>query len=438
MRFSRRKNRAGVLYVVLVAVIVAAGAALWTANRNLEDGEVARRAANAQAEPASPPAGEERAAHGPQEPEDPADEALSVFRGTVKAGDTAGSMLQQWLSMAEIQELSDACADVFHLRRLREGRPYAVTVTAGSLSRFEYEIDNDQRLVADRSTGQFRARLEDIAHDVIVELVRGTIESNLFQAVADAGEGPTLAIALADVFAWEINFIRDLQPGDSFCLLVEKRFREGRFRNYGAMYAATFTNEGTTFEAYRFKDAAGQPHYYTGKGESVKRAFLKAPLAFNRISSTFSKNRMHPVLHVWRAHPGVDYAAPTGTPVKAVGAGEVTYRGWGQGAGNYVALRHGRGYETMYLHLSAFASGLKKGKSVRQGEVVGFVGSTGYATGPHLDFRMKKDGVYINPLKTLSPRTDPVSKKDFSEFQRVMDKWQDYLSGKRDPLLDAP
>ena len=368
----------------------------------------------------------------------PEDAPPSLFQGTVKAGDTGGSLLQQWLSPSDIQELADACNDVFPLRRLREGRPYSVSLEGDALVRFEYEIDNDQKLIVEKPADSFEARLEDIAHDVVLEHVSGTIESNLFQTVADIGETPALAIALADIFAWEINFIRDLQPGDSFNLVIEKRFREGTFRSYGTMYAAVFINQGTTSEAFRFKDSTGQPHYYTTKGESVKRAFLKAPLAFNRISSTFSHRRLHPVLQVWRAHPAIDYAAPTGTPVKAVGSGVVTFSGWGNGAGNYIALRHGQGFETMYLHLSGFAKGLKKGKNVRQGEVIGFVGSTGQSTGPHLDFRMKKNGVYINPLKTLSPRTEPVSKKDFDEFKAVMAKWRHWLSEKSSPEQAAP
>jgi murein DD-endopeptidase MepM/ murein hydrolase activator NlpD len=210
--------------------------------------------------------------------------------------------------------------------------------------------------------------------------------------VSDVGEKPALAMVMADIFAREINFIRDLHPGDSFTLIMEKHFRDGEFKGYGRISGAHFINQGTTYEAYLFNDADGFPYYYTQKGESVKRAFLKAPLSFTRISSTFSPRRLHPILKVWRAHPGVDYAAPTGTPVKAIGNGTVTFKGWSKGVGNYIALKHNNGYESMYLHLSAFARGLNKGKKVQQGEVIGFVGSTGYFTGSHLDFRMKKDG----------------------------------------------
>lgn len=343
-----------------------------------------------------------------------------VILETVQSGDTAGKILQPYLNPGQIQALADACEEYFSLRRLRVGKPYEITLEQGEFTQLVYEIDADKRLIVNYEDDMFGARLEDIVYDVTVEHIQGSISSHLFQAVSDAGETPMLAITLADIFAWEINFIRDIHPGDSFNLLVEKRFRDGGFKGYGRVLAATFTNQGTPFEAFDFRDSEGFAHYYNSKGESVKRAFLKAPLSFTRISSTFSPKRLHPILKVWRAHPGVDYAAPTGTPVKAVGGGTVTFKGWGKGAGNYIAVRHNNNYETMYLHLSGFAKGLAKGKKVAQGEVIGFVGSTGYSTGPHLDFRMKKDGSYINPLTIASPRTEPVTKKDMAEFQAMV------------------
>lgn len=415
MRFQRKTfSPSPFLLLGLVVILVGlAGYGLFSGFGGTED------AGPSTAVVASGPEREPR----PDEPlpDEPLPDSRVLISETVQQGDTAGKILQSHLSPAEIQALSDACAENFDLCRLREGKPYVLTITAGEFECFEYEIDNDKKLMVERRNGDFVSKIEAIDYDVEMRRITGDIKTHLFQAVADAGESPLLAIAMADIFAWEINFIRDLRPGDSFTLIVEKRFRNGEFKDYGRILGAFFVNQGVTYEAYLFKDASGFPHYYTGKGESVKRAFLKAPLSFTRISSTFSSNRLHPVLKVWRAHPAVDYAAPTGTPVKAIGNGTVTFKGWGKGAGNYVALRHGNGYESMYLHLSAFAGGLKTGKKVRQGEVIGFVGSTGYATGPHLDFRMKKDGQYINPIKTVSPRTEPVAKKDFPAFQKIMD-----------------
>lgn len=420
------KKRLSVLPLAFLAVIVLciswAGYYLYSQppTRTVATGRAAVGPLNGE-EDRTPPAvtvAEQAAA----EPEGPV-----VVIETVQKGETAGGILQPYLSAAQIQAMSDACEECFSLRKLRAGKPYEITINKGEFASFIYEIDSDKKLIVNYADGTFTAAVEDIVYDVTVARVQGAIKSHLFQAVDDAGEQPVLAISLADIFAWEINFIRDIHPGDSFNLLVEKRFREGEFKGYGRILAAEFTNQGARFEAYAYRDADGFPHYYNGKGESVKRAFLKAPLSFTRISSTFSNSRLHPVLNVWRAHPAVDYAAPTGTPVKAVGNGVVTFKGWGKGAGNYIALRHNNNYETMYLHLSGFAKGLDKGKKVTQGEVIGFVGSTGYATGPHLDFRMKKDGTYINPLTIASPRTEPVTKKDLPEFRELVGKMQGIL-----------
>lgn len=353
-----------------------------------------------------------------------------VIDAVVESGDTVGKILQPYLSPAEIQAMADACADVFSLRQLRAGNPYAVTLRDESFLAFAYEINNDEKLLVARDDGAFTARLERIDYDIEVKRIQGTITSNLFKAVVDAGENTALAIDMANILAWEINFIRDLRPDDTFTLIVEKRYRDGEFKDYGRIFSVSFVNQGTAYEAFLFRDAAGFPHYYTSNGESVKRAFLKAPLSFTRISSAFSPKRLHPILKVWRAHPGIDYAAPKGTPVKAVGSGVVTFKGWGDGAGNYIALRHNNNFETMYLHLSGFAKGLAKGKKVQQGEVIGFVGSTGQSTGPHLDFRMKKDGVYVNPQKMVSPRTESVSKKDMPEFTELMARMRGFLDGR--------
>jgi murein DD-endopeptidase MepM/ murein hydrolase activator NlpD len=383
-------------------------------------------------EPVTAGASAEPTAEDPEQlPEREPDEPVR-FHKEVGQDETAGGILQEWLSMAEIQELSDVCQGVFALNRLRAGQPYVVTFTPEEFISFEYEVDSEQKLLVLKEGRSFSARLEAIPYERQLARVNGKISSHLFQAVADAGETPALATALAEIFAWEINFLRDLRPGDSFTVMVEKRLRNGEFSSYGRILAATFTNRETTYEAFLFKDSRGVPQYFTAKGESVKRAFLKAPLEFTRISSTFSNRRLHPVLQVWRAHPGIDYAAPTGTPVQAVGGGMVAFAGWGAGAGNYVALRHSNGFETLYLHLSKFARSAKKGNRVRQGEIIGYVGSTGVSTGPHLDFRMKKNGSYVNPLKILSPRSDPVAPAAMPAYLAHAALWRGCLEGKND------
>lgn len=376
---------------------------------------------------------------GPADNALPEEEPPLVLVREIQPGDTAGKILNEWLSAAEIQVLADVCEETFSLRKLRPGKPYSITLDKGEFTSFVYEIDNTDKLIVTREgPGAFTVCTEPIEYMTMMAAVHGTITSNLFQSVTDTGESAGLAMSLADIFAWEINFIRDIQPGDSFSLIVEKRYRDGEFKGYGKIHAAIFVNKGSEYEGYLFHDPDGRQEYFTSSGDSVKRAFLKAPLSFTRISSTFTNARLHPIHKVWRAHPGIDYAAPTGTPVKAVGNGTVTFVGWGKGAGNYIALRHNNGYETMYLHLSRFDARTKKGATVNQGDVIGYVGSTGDSTGPHLDFRMKKNSVYVNPLTELTPRSDPVAKDDMPEFLQHVALWREYLDGRKDPFYSPP
>jgi murein DD-endopeptidase MepM/ murein hydrolase activator NlpD len=327
----------------------------------------------------------------------------------------------------------EASKKVYPLARLRAGQPYAVHKENGVFARFEYEIDGDSRLTVTReSTGEsarWSARVEKIEYEVRLVKVEGEITSSLFETMAGLDENASLAVRLAEVFAWEINFIRDIQPGDSFRVLVEKRYRDGELKGYGAMPVAEFVNKKSKFEAYRFEDSFGNITYFNASGDSLKRAFLKAPLSFTRISSHFNLRRMHPIFQTVRPHPAVDYAAPKGTPVKAIGGGQVVFSGFNKGAGNYITLKHGNGYESMYLHLNGFAKNLKKGRRVRQGEIIGYVGSTGYSTGPHLDFRMKKNGQFVNPEKILSPRDESVPPKRLAVFKAERDTWRRYLEG---------
>ncbi len=382
----------------------------------------------AEQSPAEPPQTE--SAPAPEPVEDP-----SVISRTVNPGDTAGELLGEWLEPSDVQAVVNVCQKVYALNRIKAGQPFVVFKEDGSFSRFEYEIDDLQKLVVCRIDSNFTAELEKIVYDITFEKINGEITSSLFEDIAKLGETPVLAVRLAEVFAWEINFIKDLQPGDTFTVLVEKRYREGEFKGYGRMPAAIFVNQGKKFEAFAFSDSLGNTEYYDAEGQSVKRAFLKAPLSFTRVSSGFNLKRMHPILREVRAHPAIDYAAPTGTPVKAIGSAAVQFAGWGKGAGNYVVLRHTGGYESMYLHLSGFAKGMKKGIKVRQGQVIGFVGSTGYSTGPHLDFRMKKDGKFVNPAKVLAPRSEPVTAKTLPEFKKHRDIWRAYLNGEK-PLSE--
>lgn len=299
------------------------------------------------------------------------------------------------------------------------------------MERFEYEIDDQKKLIVTKTGEGFAAHVEPIVYDFNLVRVSGTIRSSLFETLASTGESPILAVRIAEIFGSEINFIKDLREGDGFSLLIEKRFRGEAFKGYGRVLGATFTNQGKTYEAYRFVTEDGEA-FFNAKGESLKKTLLKAPLAFTRISSGYSMNRKHPIFKNRRPHQGVDYAAPSGTPVKAVGDGTVEKAGWGNGFGNMVVIRHSGGLESMYSHLSGFATGAKRGSRVRQGQVIGYVGATGYATGPHLDFRLKQNGKYVNPSKVIVPRGDSVSRERMAAFKRERDRVREYLAGKRD------
>jgi len=244
----------------------------------------------------------------------------------------------------------------------------------------------------------------------------GTISSNLFNAVDEIGEKPELAINLAEIFAWDIDFILDIRKGDSFQAVVEKRFREGNPAGYGRILAAEFSNQGKNFQAVLFKNGKNSPDYYDSEGNNLRKAFLKAPLSFTRISSGFSLKRFHPITRTWKAHPAIDYVAPPGTPIKTVGDGTVVRKGYTKGNGKFVEIRHTNGYSTIYLHMSRFAKRLRKGKRITQGQIIGYVGSTGLATGPHLCFRMRKKGTPINPNKVRVPSAPAVSNQNMEEF----------------------
>jgi murein DD-endopeptidase MepM/ murein hydrolase activator NlpD len=210
---------------------------------------------------------------------------------------------------------------------------------------------------------------------------------------------------------------------------VEKRYRDGQFRNYGRVLGATFTNKGKSFEAFLFRGVSGNASHYNSKGESLRKTLLKAPLAFTRITSGYSKARRHPIFHDVRPHEGLDYAAPTGTPIKAVGDGVISRKGWQGGYGNTIAIRHGASLESQYGHMSGYARGMAVGVRVRQGQVIGFVGMTGWATGPHLDFRLKQHDRFINPAKAINPREESIAPGRMKAFEERKIQIRNFVSG---------
>ena len=354
-----------------------------------------------------------------------------VIIESIQPGETMTSLLGNYFSPQDIYRLNKQSKGVFPLTKICAGQPYKICLVDGEFERFEYDIDADEQLIIEPGVDeQFSINRVPIPYTVEIAHIQGTITSSLFEAVADLGEKPELALALADIFAWDIDFILDIREGDSFQALVEKRFREGEEAGYGDILAAEFTNRGESFQAFRYQDGDKHSSYYDQNGDSVRKAFLKAPLSFSRISSGFTMRRYHPITKTWKAHPAIDYVAPIGTPIKAVGDATITRIGYTRGNGNFIELRHSNGYTSLYLHMSKFARNMKKGKRVAQGQTIGYVGATGLATGPHLCFRMRKNGAPINPTRIKSPSAAPINPNHLTAYKAAIEPWSAWLEGR--------
>jgi murein DD-endopeptidase MepM/ murein hydrolase activator NlpD len=321
--------------------------------------------------------------------------------GTVKRGQTSFVLLRQaGVSVAEVRKVHQAIRHVYNLHHMQEGQPYSVTVAAnGSLQHFMYELDAHQRLEVKRQGQTFVGRLEPIAYDYKRRRLQGTMHGSLYAALAAQGGSPQIVADLTDIFSWDIDFHTDLRRGDSFRVLIEERYRHGKLVGYQRILAAEVVNRQRVFRAVYYPAQEDQGTYYRPDGSVIRRMFLRSPLHYSRISSQFSLHRFHPILGQYRPHLGIDYAAPAGTPVRCVADGVIAWAGMKGASGNMVEVRHNSIYSTFYLHLSRFASDIQVGKRVVQGEVIGYVGATGLATGPHLDFRLTKEGKYLNPLE---------------------------------------
>jgi murein DD-endopeptidase MepM/ murein hydrolase activator NlpD len=353
-----------------------------------------------------------------------------IVSSRVMPGATLASMLRgSDVSTADVAGIVEQARALFDPRTVRSGQPYVIeTRPDGSLRRFEYEIDADRVLRVTRRGGVLEGSLSPIPKTRQVQVVRGRIDRDapsLFAAMDDAGESIDLSLGLANIFGGEIDFSTDLQPGDQFTLLVEKQYRtddDAAFAGYGPILAAEFDNDGRRVRAVRYTPPGGAPGYYDEHGVSMRRFFLRSPLKFEPvITSGFSRSRFHPILREYRAHLGIDYRAPTGAPVVAVADGVVVEAGMSGGAGRLIHLRHANHLESEYLHLSAIA--VHAGQHVHQGDLIGRVGSSGLATGPHLDYRVKRDGVFVNPLSAQRdlPPVDPISAAQMPQFVAARD-----------------
>ena len=344
---------------------------------------------------------------------------------TFKKGDTFYDVLLEFdFTPNEIFQLIESSKEICNLKKIRPDITMSLKIDPvdHSLNRLEYSFDDRHLLILTKTDQGFLAYKEEIVFDTILCAISGTIKSNLFNDCIKAGGHPQLILNFADIFAWDVDFISDIRENDSFKILFEEIYRDGEFVKYGKILAAEFTNREKRFRAFYFEDDKGRAAYYNDKGRSLTREFLKSPLRYSRISSRFSRRRFHPVLRIYRPHLGVDYAAPTGTPVEATCNGKIIFIGWKGGYGKCIIIRHNHIYTSLNGHLSRFAKGMKRGKQVKQGQVIGYVGSTGLSTGPHLDYRLKKRGEFINPLKFNSPRVRSVNNALLPRFEK--NKWQ--------------
>ncbi|HEY8120141.1 MAG TPA: peptidoglycan DD-metalloendopeptidase family protein [Myxococcota bacterium] len=349
---------------------------------------------------------------------------LTVFEGKLGRGQTMGQVLRRHtLDGAAIHELVTAMSPVFNFRYSKVGDLYRASLTAaGELVAFEYVRSPIESYSLQRTNGQLVAAKHEPKVIVQRALLAGVVTSNLYQSVVDLGETGELAHDFAEIFAWDVDFSK-AKAGDEFRAVYERRFYETKsgpvYLGPGRILAARYANRDDDFNAVYFEPTPSHGGYYRPDGSAAQRQFLQAPLNYRRISSQYAASRLHPVLGIRRRHLGTDYAAAQGTPVWSVADGTVVFRGWNGGLGNSVRVRHRSGYETIYGHLSGFAKSLRVGDRVRQKQILGFVGSTGLSTGPHLHFEFALNGKAVNPASVRIPQGDPITPAQRGEFARV-------------------
>ncbi len=339
---------------------------------------------------------------------------------TIKSGDTVSKVFDAHnISALDLHNIMALGKKTSALKRIQPGDKLILEFDKNKLLKgLRYEISKTDTLIVQQEENRFTAKTLHNPLDVQTNFRRNTIKNSLFLAAKDVNLSDNIVMKLSEIFGWDIDFALDIREGDSFSVLYEELYRNGEKVKDGAILAAEFTNRNKTFQAIRYKDNNGHVDYYNPKGYSMRKEFLRTPVDFARISSRFNLKRKHPVLNRIRAHKGVDYAASKGTPIKATSNGKVTFKGTKGGYGNTVILQHGQKYSTLYAHMSRFAKGVRNGKRVRQGQTIGYVGSSGLATGPHLHYEFRVNGVHRNPLKVKLPNAAPINSKYKSDFKK--------------------
>ena len=355
------------------------------------------------------------------------DDNLRMVTGAVEKKDTLSSVLtREGIDRQEQAAIVKAMTGVFDFRSVREGQTYALGYNPeGELERFEYVASLLVTYEVERGAdGAFTARRNEKPVDTQIVEIGGPIDGTLYETIKKTGESTALVGTIVDVFAWDINFYTDQHPGDSYKVVIEKQSLDGKHINYGKLLAAEYSGKVGTYRAFYFQaEGAKKGSYYDDKGQNIVKSMLKTPLRFVRISSGFNPKRMHPILHITRGHMGTDFAAPVGTPVWSTADGTVSVKlpeSQSRGKGNYLEIKHAGGLTSGYMHLSKFAKGLKLGQVVKQKQVIGYVGTTGLSTGPHLHFMLKENGSYVDPQKVKMRRDVPVPKGAQDAFKRAV------------------
>lgn len=350
----------------------------------------------------------------------PSQMSPSWVEHTVGKGESLSKIFKQHgLSASVLHKIVNASKEAKQLARIRPGQTLRFLLDDdGKLDELRFEKSKIETLHVYNHNDGIKTELQSKAVETRIATAAGTIQSSLFLDAQKAGLSDKQIMELSALFNWDIDFALEIRAGDEFRILYEEHYLDGKKWRDGPILAAAFTNKGTTYQAFRYEDNKGDAGYYDKDGRSKRRAFIRTPIKFARVSSRFNPRRLHPVLKVRRPHKGVDYAAPIGTPIKVTGAGKVTYRGWKGGYGRVVIVQHGPKYSTLYAHMSKFSSKVKSGKRVKQGQIIGYVGKSGRVTGAHLHYEFRVNGVHRNPLTVKLPKSVPLPKNQLAKFKK--------------------
>ena len=337
----------------------------------------------------------------------------------VRKGDTLSAIFDRNYIHSELKKVLLHTEAKKHLVRIKPGEVIKLDIDAGGLKALEYAIDDTHILNMNRnSNNDFTTQITEHQYDIKEQYAQGIITDSLFGSASEAGMSDNLIMQLANIFGYDIDFALDIREGDSYRVIFEDRYLDGKQSKSGNILAAEFSSRGETYQAVRYTNPNDEAGYFNPAGRNMKKAFLRTPVNFTRISSRFNLKRKHPVLHKIRAHRGVDYAAPRGTPIKSSSNGKIIHRGTKGGYGKTIIIQHGSGYSTLYAHLNNYRKGHKVGSRVKQGEIIGYVGSTGRTTGPHLHYEFRVNGVHRNPLTIKLPKADPLPAKYMQDFKQ--------------------